>query len=50
MCNLILKEASVMKLAPAQLHSLNELHRKRCSALTKTAVYKDHAKSKTHVS
>ena len=50
MCNLILKEASVMKLAPAQLHSLNELKLKRCSTLTKTAVYKDNAKSKTHVS
>ncbi len=37
-----------MKLAPAQLHSLNELKLKRCSTLTKTAVYKDDAKSKTH--
>ena len=39
-----------MKLAPAQLHSHNDLHRKRCSTLTKTAVYKDNAKSKTHIS
>ncbi len=37
-----------MKLAPAQLHSLNELKLKRCSTLTKTAVYKDYAKSKIH--
>ena len=39
-----------MKLVPAQLHSLNELHRKRCSTLTKTAVYEDNEKSKTHIS
>lgn len=39
-----------MKLAPAQLHSLNELHMQRCSVLIKTAVYKDNAKSKIHVS
>ncbi|MEE0881149.1 MAG: hypothetical protein UIL36_06045 [Turicibacter sp.] len=38
-----------MKLAPAQLHSLNELKMKRCSALTKSAVYKDTVKSKTQV-
>ena len=38
-----------MKLTPAQLHSLNESKMKRCSALTKTAVYKDTSKSKTQV-
>ncbi len=37
-----------MKLAPAQLHRLNELNMKRCSLLTKSAVYKDTVKSKTH--
>lgn len=37
-----------MKLAPAQLHSLNELKMKRCSILTQTAVYKDDVKSKIH--
>lgn len=36
-----------MKLAPAQLHSLNELKMKRCSSLTKSAVYRDVVKSKT---
>lgn len=35
-----------MKLAPAQLHSLNELKIKRCSTLTKSAVYKESVKVK----
>ena len=36
-----------MKLAPAQLHSLNELNLKRGSTLTKAAIYKDHLNSKS---
>lgn len=40
----------VMKLSPAQLHSLNELKMRRCSLITKTAVYRDSAKSKHHTS
>lgn len=35
-----------MNLAPAQLHSLRELKMRRCSLITKTAVYRDSAKSK----
>ncbi len=39
-----------MKLAPAQLHSLNELKMRRYSVITKTAVYRDSAKSKHQTS
>lgn len=39
-----------MNLAPAQLHSLRELKMRRCSLITKTAVYRDSAKSKYHTS
>ena len=35
-----------MKLAPAQLHSLNELNMRRCNLMIKAAVYRDSAKSK----
>lgn len=43
-CNLLLKEAANMKLAPAELHNLNQLKMKRCHTLTNNALYKNNAK------